>query len=515
MLAVLQPLGQTTTPLQVHCSPGGAIIGLASDQTYHVRLPADGPPAGQNPEKWTLVSHDNPPGGQVPLNDSFTGQYMQVLPDDRDTYNDIFGQASFAMTGLEYVIDVKQEGKHTLYVRWTAGDDFGGGDSFYVVMREYSTDDIVPGEDTIRPHLVGLTDNPGQFAGCCYHPKTHECPCFATVQEKSDTCYWQGVDKLRAGWNPKCDPGLGEMDSVPAPKWYLFAGQADPTAMSFDSEPWDATCEAEGTSTRDTGLDFAAWDLKQGKYRLMFYPREDGTAIDAFYMAGPGVTPPNSVRLKAGASTTQGCGTAEEFSRSLRWRRPVGKDSNLTCGHCLEPIAPTMCPSEEALQTMRTCDGEMHEGELCEADGECGTDIHLNNCNWPPPSPAPGATDQPANQTYNRQRRRNNDVYMRVRCSDEGGSDDGPVVAIVVIVILVVLAASALFFIKRKYGSFSEFVAQLRKAGKGPDANAFRRHDSAAGLPPSFSPPLATAAHSTGGELPALSASVGAYSPPA
>jgi len=49
-----------------------------------------------------------------------------------------------------------------------------------------------------------------------------------------------------------CSAGKGEMDAVPSPRWYLFSGQADPTAMSFDAEPWDATCEAEGTGTRDT-----------------------------------------------------------------------------------------------------------------------------------------------------------------------------------------------------------------------------------------------------------------------
>ena len=61
--------------------------------------------------------------------------------------------------------------------------------------------------------------------------------------------YWQ-TPASASRWNLMCSAGKGEMDAVPSPRWYLFSGQADPTAMSFDAEPWDATCEAEGTGTR-------------------------------------------------------------------------------------------------------------------------------------------------------------------------------------------------------------------------------------------------------------------------
>ena len=78
-LSMLLPTGS----LQVHCAkPGqanGAIIGLTSDGTYNVRLPADGPPQGHNPERWTRVEESNPPAGQRALDGSFTGVYMQVL----------------------------------------------------------------------------------------------------------------------------------------------------------------------------------------------------------------------------------------------------------------------------------------------------------------------------------------------------------------------------------------------------------------------------------------------------
>uniref|UniRef100_A0A7S2MFK9 Uncharacterized protein n=2 Tax=Octactis speculum TaxID=3111310 RepID=A0A7S2MFK9_9STRA len=75
--------------------------------------------------------------------------------------------------------------------------------------------------------------------------------------------------------------------------------------MDFDSEPWDTSCESMGTGTKDTGLDLAQWDLEAGKlYDMSFYPREDGTALDAVYIAGPDSAPPaQGFRLSAGDST--------------------------------------------------------------------------------------------------------------------------------------------------------------------------------------------------------------------
>ena len=91
----------------LHCpDAAGAIMGLTSDATYYVRNPADGPPMGTNPEKWTRVDRNNPPAGQRALNGSFTGTYMQGLPDDRDSYHAIHGEGSFTMTGLEYAFSV-------------------------------------------------------------------------------------------------------------------------------------------------------------------------------------------------------------------------------------------------------------------------------------------------------------------------------------------------------------------------------------------------------------------------
>ena len=80
--------------------------------------------------------------GQGPQH-SFTGSFMQVLPDDRDSYNDIYGAGSFTMTGLDWAFDISTEGLYTLFLRWTAGDDYGGGDSLYAVVRKDGTDDMV------------------------------------------------------------------------------------------------------------------------------------------------------------------------------------------------------------------------------------------------------------------------------------------------------------------------------------------------------------------------------------
>mgnify|MGYP004188028401 CR=1 FL=1 len=107
-------------------------------------------------------------------------------------------------------------------MRWTAGDDFGGGDSLYAVLRDYDTDAIITGEDTYKPRLVGINAVPGQFAGCCYHDKTHECPCFDTVQADCPEKYWQ-TPASASRWNLQCSAGKGEMDAVPAPRWYLYS----------------------------------------------------------------------------------------------------------------------------------------------------------------------------------------------------------------------------------------------------------------------------------------------------
>ena len=111
--------------------------------------------------------------------------------------------------------------------------------------------------------------------------------------------------------------------------------------------------------------------------------------MDAFYLAGPGVLPPNGLRLTAGASTTCTDGGTATFydagasegrthngGDAAGWGR-FGRDNpaydpsvapGSTCGHCLVPIDPSDCPTPEVLQSMMTCDN-VTLGEMCEADG--------------------------------------------------------------------------------------------------------------------------------------------------
>lgn len=444
---------------RAHCpNADGAFIGLAADGAYTLRLPSDA--AGGNPETWERVTAS---ASASPINGSFTGVYVQALPDDRDTYADIYGVGSFTMTGLDFQLEVKEAGVYTLFLRWTGGDTYGGGDSLYAVMRDTATDAFMPGPSTFKKKLVPMDEAPG-VVGCCYDHATHQCPCFTTVQEEGATCmHW--VDKERARrFGQQCEVGNGEMEAVQAPRWYLFAGQANGNVMDFDSEPWDATCEAEGTGTRDTGLDFASWQLSAGSYRLVFYPREDGTAFDAFYLAGPRSSPPTELRLSAGDSTL--CTEAKEVAamgggllhsrsdapgwgeRSLDWRARVaaalqgrvdGQPAGEPCGTCLVAVAKEDCPPADELAAMQTCD-LVAPGELCEADGECGTDIFLNNCNaLQAVSSAGGAGGGGPRQHQNRQ----NDVYRRMLDDECRAAAGGLSAWLVVLLLLVALCALA------------------------------------------------------------------------
>ena len=303
-----------------HCADGhGYVAGLAADGHYNVLLPADGPPNGDNPEKWTVVTDDA-------TRNSFTGSYMQVLPDDRDSYNEVHGEGSFTMTGLEFRIRVRAPGRHTLFLRWTGGDSVGGGDSLYVVMKDASSGKAMPAPPTYRPKVASICES-GRFAGCCYDRVTHACPCreWGSVGDpmvgpiNDPTCpIWVDQPSACSRYGMECLAGHGELELVSRPIWYLFAGQEYGNVMNFDSEPWDGTCEAGGTGTADTGLDLASWDLQAGDYSLVFYPREDGTALDAFYLATPenSAAPNATFRMALGDSTIDGCDGPAARARS-------------------------------------------------------------------------------------------------------------------------------------------------------------------------------------------------------
>ena len=88
-----------------------------------------------------------------------------------------------------------------------------------------------------------------------------------------------------------CVPPNTSHGQVPAPE---TTANTKPISVSPTLEP------PTKSFARGSGLDFAAWELAAARYRLVIYPREDGTAVDAFYLAGPGVSPPNTLRLAAG-----------------------------------------------------------------------------------------------------------------------------------------------------------------------------------------------------------------------
>ena len=58
LLSLAQPPSRPTQPVLCPNSDG-AIIGLASDNTYFVRPPADGGTAGSNPERWQPVQENH------------------------------------------------------------------------------------------------------------------------------------------------------------------------------------------------------------------------------------------------------------------------------------------------------------------------------------------------------------------------------------------------------------------------------------------------------------------------
>ena len=137
--------------------------------------------------------------------------------------------------------------------------------------------------------------------------ETHACPCYEKEEDAAVCTYFSEKDNTTHSlWQPrasaskfgaKCPVGAGAMTVISAPKWYLFAGQEKGNVEDFDAEPWDATCEAEGDNTADSGRDFATWDLSAGRdYDLNVFVREDGTALDAIYIAGPGGEAPNYMK---------------------------------------------------------------------------------------------------------------------------------------------------------------------------------------------------------------------------
>jgi len=337
----------------------GHYLGLATDAEAYVSIPgseANTDGAGMLAQSWTLVKEKS--GGSGPQH-SYDGQFLQVVPDSGRTYptakkeaedstktdddgqhghhgghhlqngQDLEGDAPYVQ--FDFVVSKQKggEGIHTLFVRWTGGDTVGGGDSFYVTLYKVhggrKQNELILGQETVKPAVVPIDSGMSKFAGCCYDMITHACPCYSEKPADTDTTiscpiYVEREKASQSGI--QCYVGGGAMLIVRDPSWYLFAGQEDGDVMDFDSEPWDVTCEAEGSNTRDSGHDFPSWVLTKGTYQLRIYAREDGTALDGIYLAGPtGEAPVISKRYTKGDSTF--C-TEQSFVTSTWFLSTVG-----------------------------------------------------------------------------------------------------------------------------------------------------------------------------------------------
>lgn len=160
--------------------------------------------------------------------------------------------------------------------------------------------------------------------------------------------FWISPENGETQYNLQCASGHGELE-YSSSQWYLFAGQMYGNVMDFSSEPWDSTCESEGTGTADTGLDLASWNLTPGEYALVFYPREDGTAIDAFYLTTPlnPTAPRADFRLDAGGSTID-CNDSPSSSVEPEAQAEITQNSR---GDLVPPYP--LCPRADAMSLVR------------------------------------------------------------------------------------------------------------------------------------------------------------------
>jgi len=309
-------------------------VGLAIDEHAYDSVPGKvGDDDTGEPQQRKLVYEGTEETKGI--HGSLGGQFLQVLPD----YGRSYPPRGRHLTDVQDLVDdpqvpyvqftlrVQGEGWHILFVRWTGGDQIGGGDSFYVTLHEKGTKkkalskSLMTGQRTLKPALLPINNAMESFAGCCYNPETHASPCYKSVpsQQVCNSTTFINTNKATE-FGAQCRVGPGVMEIVSAPKWYLYAGQDVGNIMDFDSQPWDATCEAEGSNTADSGHDFPSWYLTKSEYQLRIYAREDGTALDAIYVAGPDGSAPGMLhRYKRGDSTVCEDALYSKTSFSISW----------------------------------------------------------------------------------------------------------------------------------------------------------------------------------------------------
>ena len=181
-------------------------------------------------QEWKLVQEGSAGGGEGPRN-SFAGSFLQVLPDeDGDRHYPARGHDLVSIErnldngqapSVNFAIRPSEDGDHTLFLRWTGGDDVGGGDSMFVSMHDGSN--YVSGRYSVKPTYLNIGSSFGpKWDGCCRNEKTHGCDCRLT----QDVYCSQWVDKDTAErMNTMCPIGAGSMTIVAEPKWFVVLYQ--------------------------------------------------------------------------------------------------------------------------------------------------------------------------------------------------------------------------------------------------------------------------------------------------
>ena len=209
------------------------------------------------------------------------------------------------------------------------------------------------------------------------------------------------------------------------------------------------------------------------------------------------------------------------------------------------PIAASECPAAEVLQNMSTCDN-VTLGELCEADGECSTDVRLNNCDQAREEaeaalkgaalkeamrgPGTGGGDGRGPRMH---AMRNNDVYKKVQCAANavyvkttiGGVTTGKWVApppessdnaaLVVVLVLLALGAVGAAVAAHKYrAALAAQAKRLRLWMKGEaDVRPYTRNHEVASMASATTLPAPSSSIAGNGDNLTVPAST--YSPPA
>jgi hypothetical protein len=95
--------------------------------------------------------------------------------------------------------------------------------------------------------------------------------------------------------------------------------------------------------------------------------------------------PPSSVSTNHSSTTTSALTNRSSTTTSALTNHSssiiarLRCDAGLSCNVCLNAIDPSECPTDAL--GLRRCDSQyVNFGDLCEGNGECGTDVSLDNC---------------------------------------------------------------------------------------------------------------------------------------